>query len=463
MTALALLFSCIVAAAGLIGLGLHSLSTARWPSTPLPATGTPTVLPSPSPPSPIPPTPTPSRPPPLTPTPVPPAPSPTSTPTPSLTPTPTPSPSPTSTPSTPPMPSIITGLEFAGEWRDSARAVAVQGSTACIGVGSRLVVLDVSNPAAPALQGQVTLPDTVPGPFTPLIHDIVIAGDRAYLGTFGQGLAVVDISDPTAPRVEGFTDFGTVQNHVAVQDAYAYVATSHSTGVVIVDVSAPATPQEVGRYATTEPIDVFVSGPYAYVASKSQWGGLGVVDVSDPARPEYRGGVPDLYATGVFVSGHYAYVVERDLPEIVDNRYGRHSLAVVDVSDPARPQRVGYYRLGYLSEIGLTQPIIAAGPYVFLLAGEMGLRVIDVSDPTRPREAASYPGAVPTREPGVAGDVAVWGPYVYVATGERLLILRLLPASPLSGNPPTGPAPPEGAPPARSGHSHPGASGRRSG
>ena len=31
MTALALLFSCIVATAGLIGLGLHSLSTVRWP------------------------------------------------------------------------------------------------------------------------------------------------------------------------------------------------------------------------------------------------------------------------------------------------------------------------------------------------------------------------------------------------------------------------------------------------
>jgi hypothetical protein len=63
-------------------------------------------------------------------------------------------------------------------------------------------------------------------------------------------------------------------------------------------------------------------------------GGLQVIDVSDPANPQRVGGYDTSgEAQGVAVSGHYAYVA--------DGYAG--GLQVIDVSDPANPQRVGGY------------------------------------------------------------------------------------------------------------------------
>ena len=73
---------------------------------------------------------------------------------------------------------------------------------------------------------------------------------------------------------------------------------------------------------------VAVSGNYAYVAA--EYGGLQVIDVSNPANPERVGGrTNDLggIPTGVAVSGNYAYVAD----------FGA-GLQVIDVSNPANPQ-----------------------------------------------------------------------------------------------------------------------------
>ncbi len=81
------------------------------------------------------------------------------------------------------------------------------------------------------------------------------------------------------------------------------------------------------------PYAVAVNGNYAYVGVS---GGLQVIDVSNPANPQRVGG----YATNrwgsdgsdVAVSGNYAYVAAT-----------LEGLLVIDVSNPANPQRVGGY------------------------------------------------------------------------------------------------------------------------
>jgi hypothetical protein len=175
----------------------------------------------------------------------------------------------------------------------------------------------------------------------------------------------------------------------------------------------------VGNYATSsEAAGVFVSDNYAYVADR--YGGILVVDISNPANLQ-KVGHCDVYASGIFISGSYAYVVERDLPYIIDNIYYVHSFAVVDISDPLNPKKVGYLEIGYLAPGGWAQSIFASGSYVFLAAMKEGLVVIDVSDPTNPEEVCRYDTY------GIASDVFVSGEYAYVADGDGgLLILRLI-------------------------------------
>ena len=69
-----------------------------------------------------------------------------------------------------------------------------------------------------------------------------------------------------------------------VNDNYAYLAAGNA-GLRVIDISNPATPQEVGFFSTpwdAQARDVAVSGTYAYLAD---WG-LRVIDISNPAKPQ---------------------------------------------------------------------------------------------------------------------------------------------------------------------------------
>lgn len=80
-----------------------------------------------------------------------------------------------------------------------AHAVAVRGTIAYIGMGSRLVILDVSDPARPVFLGRTDLlPEGVRG--------VAVAGPYAYVADGYGGLRIVDVSDPTHPKEVGFYD-----------------------------------------------------------------------------------------------------------------------------------------------------------------------------------------------------------------------------------------------------------------
>jgi hypothetical protein len=95
--------------------------------------------------------------------------------------------------------------------------LAVQGSYTYIGVGPRLVVVDVGHAAAPQQVGQSkALPD--------ILWGIAVAGNLAYVAAGDAGLWVIDVSDPTAPREVGACDTPGEGLGVAVAGNMAYVA-----------------------------------------------------------------------------------------------------------------------------------------------------------------------------------------------------------------------------------------------
>ncbi len=115
-----------------------------------------------------------------------------------------------------------------------------------------------------------------------------------------------------------------------------------------------------------------VSGNYAYVADADA--GLQVIDVSNPANPQRVGGYDTSgYAYGVAVSGNYAYVADCDA-----------GLQVIDVSNPANPQRVGGYDTS-----GYAYGVAVSGNYAYVADGDWGLMILG------PRRRESPPSPSP--------------------------------------------------------------------
>jgi len=357
-----------------------------------------------------------------------------------------------------------------GEVGGPTQSVAVQGDYAYVGVGLRLVVLDVTNPAAPTEVGATA-------PFPYYVEDIALSGTRAYVAAGGAGLRLVDISDPASPIELGAWDSPGYAEGVAVAGSTVYLADG-PYGLWVVDVANPTNPTPVGSaYDMNYAFEVTVSGDLAYIAAAGAgllvsgvsdpaepvevgqldtpgyaygvaladntayiadaWGGLHVVDVSDPEDPDLLGtcATPG-WALDVVLVGDTAYVAD-----------GSSGLRLVDMGNPTNPQEIGALERGdlarrvaasgetvYLADLkqGLLQidatdaqrpveisrysPLVearyvaAAGSYAYVAAGFSGLRVVDISDPVQPREVAAY-------ETGTyATGVVVSGTVAYVPT-----------------------------------------------
>ena len=240
---------------------------------------TPTATPTPAPGATNTPTPTPgiTNPPTATPTPVPgvtntPTPTPTSvpgatnTPTPTLTPTvtptrtPTATPNPTNTPTRTPTPTPTSApmVEFVSQIGGYVTAADGHGNYAYVGVGLRLVILNISDPAHPVQVGQSVV-------LTGVVKDVSVVDSLAYLANGETGLQIIDVSNPANPTVRGAYDTPGNAYSVSVVGSLAYVADGSS--LQIIDVSNPTNPTWRGAYDTPGfAFGVSVLGRLIYVA-----------------------------------------------------------------------------------------------------------------------------------------------------------------------------------------------------
>ncbi|MBZ5623787.1 MAG: hypothetical protein LAQ69_34560 [Acidobacteriia bacterium] len=255
--------------------------------------------------------------------------------------------------------------QLIGQIGGATQAVAVQGHYAYVGFGLRLVVLDVSDPAAPREVG-------VTRPFPHFVEDIAVSGTLAYVAAGGAGLRVVDVSDPAAPVEVGALDTRGYANGVAVSGTTAYLA-GGPYGLRVIDVSKPSQPVEVGSaYVMNYAFGVALDGRYAYIAAAGA--GLLIAEVSDPKRPVEVGSLNTTgYAYGIAVSRNTVYVAD-----------GWEGIKIVDVKDPAHPVQIGAYQTP-----GWAFGVSIQGGSVFVADAFRGLRVLDVVDPARPVEVAS--------------------------------------------------------------------------
>ena len=284
-------------------------------------------------------------------------------------------------------------LELIGRWAHGpCYAVAARGDTVVFASGGRLEIYDFSDPLNPNEIGHVT-PSAVP-------HDIHFSSDYIYATSRLNSLVIIDISDPTIPVEVGSWNEGDWLQGVAQAGEYAYVIDNF--GLHVIDVADPANPHEIGSYYSPYiNMDVAVSGNYVYMACDE--GGLLIIDVTDPANPHLEGicGTVGL-SWGVAVQGSYAYVAEYNA-----------SLRVIDISNPGDPREVGSCITG-----GNGQAVRVSGGYAYVAVGTSGLRIVNVSNPESPA-VAGYRDSN-----DLACDVAISGTYAFVA--ERYEGLRVL-------------------------------------
>lgn len=172
-----------------------------------------------------------------------------------------------------------------------AATYAITAETGCAN-GGRLVVYDVTNPAAPRY---LNVQDLLPGTVTPFT-DLLLLGDAHLVAlspsTSGIDVSIIDrrdidhlqkIAQLAIPNFDAFR--GAIHGH------YLYLASQTTREVVVVDVGMPSSPVIAAR--TTLPQaggNVAVANGVAYVADGAA--GVVMLSASDPSSISVTSSVP---------------------------------------------------------------------------------------------------------------------------------------------------------------------------
>jgi hypothetical protein len=384
--------------------------------------------------------------------------------------------------------------------------------------GSSLLIFNVDDPAHPTKVGQIISPiealvpflhDTllyvaaqkqglwiynVADPSNPVLINswqpndsivhVYVNENAAYVVSFTR-MVILDVSDPTSPVVQGeWAPDSVLAYYVYVKDSYAYICAACGIGVndalIILDVSDPAVPYELGRCYLGQFMDVIVKGNYAYVTG---WG-LRVVDISNPTNPyvvqgnlvNFPVGNPQLKGNCLYVGGMFLSVFDITVPDdpllmncipcqtgiitvLHDYLYSMaiDRIEVLDITEPFLPFQIGEYditagaygvdvssnfaifgdnRANIFRIIDITNPqncfelgkwsinfrytinpnFMISGDYVYVAVSDSGLRVIDISDLTDPYEVGHC--YIPGLPPYYSSvrSVCVQGNYAYLGS-----------------------------------------------
>ncbi len=203
------------------------------------------------------------------------------------------------------------------------------------GQNAGLYIMDISNPESPFETGHL------PSPLPPAgISAVAVSGNTAYVANGCLGFHVVDIANPTQPQTIGSLVHDHCISGVTVHDNHAYLAGSTlSTGLLVVDVSHPASPVQVGQLSLQGGNFLAHRDDHVYIAGSELK--LAIADVTNPALPQllledhHQG-----WANKPVVMGTRLYV------PLSDTDGDELWVDVYDIADPANVVPLGTLHLG---------------------------------------------------------------------------------------------------------------------
>jgi hypothetical protein len=280
--------------------------------------------------------------------------------------------------------------------------VDILGTPTCVHVSGRLAyvgdyptgfrVVDVTEPARPVLLGTAPMPQGA--------LSIDGAGPYVY-ATEPMGFHVFDVSDPRKPvRAASFDLLGSI-SRVQLAEGRIYLV-SQQLGFLVFDGSDPLRPSLLDGL-TDEPnrLPILVREGEGF---RTLWP-LGML-----TNAAFRASLESQYSTNLVTEPeriaaalrksvlhyhdylYYDYA-RRDLgiPRWLDQLHvtGRYALAptmgpsmglvVLDISDPARPKRIGH-----CATAGSPYDVRGAGHYAYVMDRGMNIEVVDFGDPAHP-------------------------------------------------------------------------------
>lgn len=259
-----------------------------------------------------------------------------------------------------------------------------------MGMGPRLVVLNVTDPSAPAVVWRSQ-------PTSGVIRGVTVSGGFAYV-TGKSGVMIYDLSNPVAPVLRGTYLGASEDGSVGVIEPGRYICLAKRFwGLEIVDVSNPDSPVRAAVCDLSGEgysYGVMISGSKAYVVMNSF---TCIVDVSDPTSPALVDHLWVWESSEAAIMGGYMFAVLPNLDE-------PSAMAILDISNPPTVLSVGYCELP-----GTPRSVSVSGNRAYVSMGEDGLAVVDISN-----LAAPFVTAV-CSTPGIATQSRALGTTAYVA------------------------------------------------
>lgn len=305
-----------------------------------------------------------------------------------------------------------------GQVGGAVQAVATQGHWAFVGVGPRVLIMDISEPANPLLVGASQT-------FDDLVRGITVVGNVAYVAAGTAGLHMLNVTLPANPQPLGEVDTPGTAWRVDVVGAYAYVADG-TAGLGVYQIDDPTSPIPRAYFDTDHVArDVVVRDQVAYVADTPAWGQGGriyTVDVTDPSL---------LLPMDAYDSPGEARAIDYwdDLIFVADGS----GLRILDASDPAEIQPLSYMATaGWTQDVMVSTDLDTESAYVLMPAWAPGTHFIDVTDP----EAPALVATLDTN--GHSQDAALTGSTALIAAENGLRLYDL--SDPMAPAMPGGPA-----------------------
>jgi len=261
------------------------------------------------------------------------------------------------------------GLNYIGScmWRGIFDAKAV-GDYAYLATFNGLMILDISDPSAPAQVSKTYIPMM-------WAHSIEVRDDYAYLVDY-YGLKIVYINDPSAPKMAGRC--GTIDStayDIALAGNYAVVAQMHN-GLQVIDISDPFFPVLAGAHDTPGQSRSVVirDDTLAFLADGT--GGLQIINFANPYAPDSVGAVAGFgYTQEIDIEGDFAYLASPD-----------SGLEIIIVADPGNPYSVASFR----TPGGITS-VMVDGDYAYAIDPDSGMLILDISNPFSPTHVGTMP------------------------------------------------------------------------
>jgi choice-of-anchor B domain-containing protein len=233
----------------------------------------------------------------------------------------------------------------------------------------------------------------------------------------GGGMDIISLEDPFNPyKVGSYTSSTATAHNMFIADGYAYLVGSAGAsaqtnswhGIIILELSDPENPTELGRWEETYIHDIYVKNDTAYACDIYN-GSLAIIDVSDKTNPTTMlvHNYSNYGCHAVWITDDSRYAVTADEENggfiYIHDIQDFNNINMVATWYPNEPEVQNKSAHNVL----IKDDLLYVSYYVY------GTRIVDISDPYNPTEVGYYDW-YPGQQGLYNGN---WGVYPYTENG----------------------------------------------